>query len=608
VSAQDFLQWVSELIYLAMFVITAAALLRTRTRVALDTFLFFGTIAFVLLLGNAADLLGLTDHPLIGNLTWVGIAALPYILLRLVDDFRPQPWFVMAVASLEFLAVAFVGVTVPQPWPLPVSLIVVAHVTLLGSYTSAAFLRESGLARGVTRRRMQAVAAGSGLLALIILLVGVRLVLPATAPVLGVATQALGLATIVSYFIGFAPPRILRRAWQEPALRGLLAEAADLVQLPDSRAIADRIADSATAATGAQGAVVGLWDETAGLLHFTNRFGAPASLPPGDGIGGRAFARQRPVYTDRAARDAPERADDYRRNGIRAVAAAPISSGDHRIGVLVVYAARPPAFTDDVLALIALLADEAALVLRSHQLLREAAQVRALAEITRLKDDFLSVLAHDVRTPLTTIIINAELLKTTLGDDGRNGPRATSLHKEAERLKTLVEDYLDVVSAEAGRPPRLAPGDLVALVRDAIDGMPGSTAEVHVSGEASVPGQFDAPRIRQLVQNLVGNAVKYSDPGSPVEVRVWSSSEAAELSVTDRGIGIPDEDIPLLFERFHRGTNADDRRYGGLGLGLYICRQIAEEHGGTISVSSRPDAGTTFHVSLPLRQAAAVES
>lgn len=198
-------------------------------------------------------MMGITDNPVVGDLAWIGVAALPYILLRLVDDFRPQPTWVMLLAPLAFLSVAVVGVAMTQPWPVPVSLLLVTEVVAFGGYSSVAFLREAGQAQGVTRRRMQAVALGSGLLALIILLAGVQLVVPATASWIGLASQTLGLATVVSYFLGFAPPMFLRRAWQEPALRGLMADATDLVQLADPYAIASRIEESAIAATGAQG-------------------------------------------------------------------------------------------------------------------------------------------------------------------------------------------------------------------------------------------------------------------------------------------------------------------------------------------------------------------
>jgi signal transduction histidine kinase len=108
----------------------------------------------------------------------------------------------------------------------------------------------------------------------------------------------------------------------------------------------------------------------------------------------------------------------------------------------------------------------------------------------------------------------------------------------------------------------------------------------------------DGGRVGQLIQNLVGNALKYSEPPDRVRLFIGAEDGHAVIRVTDHGIGVPDADIPYLFERFHRGSNTDDRRYRGLGLGLYICRQVANEHGGDISVTSRVDEGTTFTARL----------
>jgi signal transduction histidine kinase len=106
--------------------------------------------------------------------------------------------------------------------------------------------------------------------------------------------------------------------------------------------------------------------------------------------------------------------------------------------------------------------------------------------------------------------------------------------------------------------------------------------------------------MRQLFDNLVENAIKYTPDGGEIVMRARSVEGGIELSVSDNGIGIPTDDLPHLFQRFHRGTNVDDRRFHGLGLGLYICRTIVEEHGGTIRVTSALGTGTTMHVSLPL--------
>ena len=595
-SAQDFLGYVSQAIYLVLFAVVSVRFARRPTWASFDTFLFFAIIAVLLLAGDAAQAFGFEGHPLLNILYWVGVSALPFILLRLVDDFRPQPMWVMATASVAFLAVSAVGFVAPQPWG-AVSLVVVVFVVILGLYASLGFLREARRSTGVTRRRMQAVAFGSGLLAVVLMLAGVRVVLPASTEWLTLVSQAIGLVLVLSYYVGFAPPGALRRAWQEPTLRALLAEAPELVQLPDARAVANRLEERAAGATGADGAAIGLWDEDAQQLVFSGE-GADTHVAPGEFIAGRSFERQELIFSDRAERDAPEHADFYRRSGIHAIAAAPISADDRRLGVLVVYAARPPLFTDDVLSLIGLMSEQAALVLRSQQLLREAAKVRAMAEVTRMKDDFLSVVAHDVRTPLTAILLNAELLERGMQQADQNARRASSLRGEALRLKQLVEDYLDVVRSDHQRTGRREPHDLAELVQEAAIGTIGANGRVRMGPVEPVPGSFDGPRIQQLVQNLVSNALKYSETEAEVEVALTADDEWATLTVADRGIGIPESDLGLLFERFHRGQNTDDRRYGGLGLGLYICRQVAEEHGGSIDVKSRVGEGTTFTVRL----------
>ena len=209
-TAQAFLSTISQLIYLALFGISLVRLVRLRTWVALDTFLFFGVIAGVLLLSDAARLLGFEQDPSVLTASWIAIALLPYLLLRLADDFQPRRWWTMVLATLSVGAMIVLGVAVPQPWPVPVMLAIVAHFVIFGGYASFAFLRESLRSHGGTQRRMQAVALGSGLIAMIFLLAGVS-VLWGQSDALSLATQVISLAAVVAYFIGFAPPAILQR-------------------------------------------------------------------------------------------------------------------------------------------------------------------------------------------------------------------------------------------------------------------------------------------------------------------------------------------------------------------------------------------------------------
>ena len=123
--------------------------------------------------------------------------------------------------------------------------------------------------------------------------------------------------------------------------------------------------------------------------------------------------------------------------------------------------------------------------------------------------------------------------------------------------------------------------------------------QVRLQARKPVVAAVDPTRFEQVVTNLVENALKYSPQQTPVLVSLWRENGEARLSVRDEGIGIPTEDQPMVFERFHRARNVDDRRFAGMGLGLYIARGIVDQHDGRIWVDSTPGAGSTFHVALP---------
>ena len=271
--------------------------------------------------------------------------------------------------------------------------------------------------------------------------------------------------------------------------------------------------------------------------------------------------------------------------------------------MLTVFAPGAPIFADDDLRLVELLADQAAVILESRALIADAARVTAREETTRLKDDFLSAAAHDLRTPLTTLLLHAELLQRETARTA--GPSASSrvdrIVTEAKRLRELVTELLDGMEAERGHMVlHRQPTDLVALAAELCADRATPSHSLRLETDGDVTAEVDPNRVRQLLENLLDNAMKYSPDGGDVIVRVRADDGSALLSVTDSGIGIPASDLPHLFDRFHRGSNVDDRRYHGLGLGLYICRGIVEQHGGTISATSEPGSGTQFVVALPL--------
>jgi two-component system OmpR family sensor kinase len=285
------------------------------------------------------------------------------------------------------------------------------------------------------------------------------------------------------------------------------------------------------------------------------------------------------------------------------VLAAPITASGQRLGVLTVYGPRVSIFADDDLVLLQLMADQSAVVLESRRLGQRFARVRAREEAARLKEDFLSAAAHDLKTPLTTLVAQAQLSERRAARDPEAPADQAGLRRmvvESERMRAMILELLDAARAEEDQlVVRREPVDLAALTRAVAGRYGGPRHSFVVEAPEQLVGDFDPRRIEQLIENLAENAVKYSPRGGTITVRLWHDRAGLHLSVADQGIGIPADDLASLFERFHRGTNVDDRQYPGWGLGLSICRRIVEQHGGAIAVSSQEGAGSSFHVTLP---------
>jgi signal transduction histidine kinase len=608
-SADAFLQFLSNALYVLVFAFVLARTVREPLRPRVDTALFFGAIALVVATGWVTTIAHIELGRMFTAILVSLLMALPYLLLRLVDDFTVVPGWILRGAEAGLAICVLIAFMAVPPYPLPLTLLLVAYFIALAFYTTAAFLRGGRRATGVTRRRMHAAALGSGLLGLAILIAGLQAALPDLAPLWSVLSRVSSLGSGLAYFFGFAPPAFLRRAWQEPELRAFLGRAARLPQIPDTRAILREIEDGTAASLGTPGARIALWIEGEGVLRAYRRDGSENSGRPDQGIGGRAFSRQRSVFSTNAARDDPENAALYQAVGANAVMAAPISAAARRLGVLLVYAQRAPIFAEDDLRLLQLLADQAAVVLESRALIDEAARLQAREEATRLKDDFLSAAAHNLQTPLTTLLIQAQFLErrtSTHPLEPANRASVERLAREAERLKQLVMELLEASQLAAEQATAATEEvDLVELVREAIARQPTERHQFRVEASGTVAGELNRARILLLVSHLVDNAVKFSPEGGEIIVRVRQENGELRLEVRDPGIGIPSADLPLVFDRFFRGANVDDRRFPGLGLGLSISQRIVAQHGGRIWATSDAEEGTTFNVALP-RVAAAV--
>ena len=232
--------------------------------------------------------------------------------------------------------------------------------------------------------------------------------------------------------------------------------------------------------------------------------------------------------------------------------------------------------------------------------------ITALQELDRKKDEFLSVASHELRTPLTTIKGYTQLLAQTV-NDLQPEERATYINAvlgEIERMMGLISELLDVSRIETNRL-QIHPQPIrwLEFIQGRVAAFqvqhPNRALRVALSTDETVV-TADPDRMRQVVDNLLSNALKYSAEGTDIDLSVEVRGTEMHTSVSDHGIGIPKDEIPQLFERFHRARNVSSRYYGGLGLGLYIARAIVEAHNGSIAVQSVEGQGSTFTMTLPV--------
>ena len=609
-SGLDQLQYLSWLLYLLVFGLVLVRTIRRPTPAHLDMTLFFGAAALVIV----ATTLELKLH--VGLPGWVlndlvpALAlALGYLLLRLVRDFSHVPRWLMAAVEIGMVVSIAAILVAPQPLDAFVTLALVGYLVVVIAYDAQAFIREAARTRGVTRRRMQAAAIASVCVCLTLLVAGLGAVMPRMMDFWDELGAVFGLVSGLCYFVGFAPPTWLRRAWQEPEVHAFLSRAVHLASASETPRIIQELERGAADAFGAPTARVALWNADSQRLEIVSD--GDAELPSRLA---RPWTEQRAtLIADVDQGHADHDTSLLRVYGARSALAAPITAYGKRIGVLVVFAPRLPLFANSDLELIRLLADQSAVILESKALVDQAAQVRAREEAARLKEDFLSSAAHDLKTPLTGIVTQAQVLQRRAERD----PTAPAdrvgiarLLEQSQRLKRLVLELLDVTRLEQGNfLGDLECVDLAALVRTLIDHESTRWRRVEVASDEPILVSVDPMRFGQVVTNLIENALKYSPLDTSVVVRMWCENGEALLSVHDEGIGVPVEDQHLVFERFHRGSNVDDRRFAGMGLGLYIARGIVEQHGGRIWVNSSAGRGSTFFVALPaLSKQAALES
>jgi signal transduction histidine kinase/PAS domain-containing protein len=328
----------------------------------------------------------------------------------------------------------------------------------------------------------------------------------------------------------------------------------------------------------------------------------PSSFERGHGLAGTCWATAAPVWvSDMHAGESPVLPEIVAASPYRAAGAVPVRGGDRVVGVITFFSHDRQEQDPALSLLLTGIAGHIGAYLEQRR--AEELDLRLAASA----DEYVALVGHELRTPLTSIAAYTELIGETPDGTPFGEVRAMIdvVARNTRRLHGLIDQLLDLAALESGHVELAeAPVDLTGVVRDAVGAVAATAAErrITVHGDTAVPVTVrgDAARLRQVADQLIGNALKFSPDGAAVTVTLTTDELAAQLSVSDTGIGIPEGEHARTLRRLYRATNARDGAIPGTGLGLTVSRTIVERHHGTITLQPREPVGTTVTVRLPV--------
>jgi signal transduction histidine kinase len=581
-------------------------------------------------------------------IAWVRLAAVPFAIVHVAfarnypSGFQARGWAITAVLAVGAVALLWLS---RREWPRAVQIRLGILATAFDFAVVAAYVLVYYFQTGSPIRQLLFLPLVEA--ALRYGISGAVVMTAATVPVLAVfellrerrldrpyhvnfITLQVGIELLMGLAIGWLLARLGRqsevtesRAREAERLRDSLGRRADLLEA------ANRCARALSSSLDLDKAFDAFIREIRGLIPFDRMaivlsedgtaqvmavagLGADDVLPRGSGrpIHGslleEVLRTNRSVYRrDMQRADYPEE-EYFLGLGLRCRLATPLLQGPRAIGMLSLVRREPRSFRQEEIELAGLLGRLVASAVQNIRAYEaERKTVEELRRLSALRADFVSLVSHELRTPMAAVIGASRTLQQRwreLSPDQRES-FLDLIAGETTRLADLIRDVLDTSRIEAGTFSfRFGDVDLAQLVRDTVATAQVGQDEVRLHADVRDPLpeiRGDAERLRQVLTNLIDNAIKYSPAGGEVEVRAYRENGRARIDVRDHGPGIAKEDQKLIFEKFGRVTGRDSSR-PGTGLGLFIARSIAEAHGGVLEVHSAPDQGATFTLELPL--------
>jgi signal transduction histidine kinase len=392
----------------------------------------------------------------------------------------------------------------------------------------------------------------------------------------------------------------------------------------DLRTVLTTIVDRAVQLSGSHGGIIYEFDEATQTFHAraTHQITAEhleavraAPIRLGEGAIGRAGVTRKPVevadIADEKQAVAPQTRSLLTREGMCSLLAVPLVREERLFGGLVILRRERGSFAAEVITTLQTFATQSVLAIQNARLFVEIEdKSRQLEAASKHKSEFLANMSHELRTPLNAIIGFSEVLSQRMFGEinDKQGEYLSDILESGQHLLSLINDILDLSKIEAGRMEvELTEFDLPSTIENTLilvreRAQRHGITLVRAVDERLGPIRGDERKVKQVLLNLLSNALKFTPDGGEIEVRAEMRDGAAEISVCDTGVGIAPEDQEAVFEEF-RQVGAASKKVEGTGLGLAISRKFIELHGGRIWVTSQVGTGSTFTFTLPLQAA-----
>ncbi len=343
---------------------------------------------------------------------------------------------------------------------------------------------------------------------------------------------------------------------------------------------------------------------------------AVSKIKVGEGVSGAAVNLKKPFITDIDHYTSRELLPSLEKEGLITLVGTPLIAKGRVVGAMNLANRRRREFSKDDIDVLASIGGQIGVAIENARLYHESrvsyeklqVAYEELKSIDKMKSEFLSNVSHELKTPLVSIRGYGELIyDEKLGTLPQTQKKALeAIIRNTDRLTRLIDSLLFLSMQQMGKPEikmRSMPHFIDEIIKASLADMKVQAEKKNISLTEDVPSGLevmgDRDRLTEVFMNLIDNAIKFTPPEGKINIKVWEEKEFVHITVTDTGIGIPENVIPSLFQRFYQADASLTRKYGGTGLGLYICKSIVDAHKGEIWVESKEGAGTTVHVKLP---------